>query len=270
MKPDFTRLSPLELRVLKLVEKRPSPGRHAARNAIHHIERALSIKDLDPEMAAFRAITGEEEASRAVIHALQRLRYPGAERLSHKQHRHKAAIVPFLAAVGVLINKGPLKAPELQVIGNDGEDFIRLAFEVSGPDGGSIRVYPNPPLHLVLSLNDHPPDFSDELNELLSATNLTTVDKWILSRAEERNHLLYASEKGIPLVDPMRLGEAIADRRTNVFGCIAAFLLIDSFPVHQNFVLQCLPVFLRLLAKSPRRDAQVPQPDAGPTENAPG
>jgi hypothetical protein len=247
MTPEFANLTELERRVLLMVEARPSPGRNAARSAIHHIERARKIQSLDPEMALFRALTGEEEASRAVIHALHRLRYPGSDRLKWKVHRHKAAMVPFLAAVGALIAKGPLKPPQVQILTKNGIDQPALRFEVTLPSGEVVGILPNPPLQLQVSIDGKPHDFAIELDELLAETSLESIDKWILQRAEERNWVLYATEAGIPAIGG-DIGQEIETRRGNIFACITAFLLIDTFQVHQRFVVQCLPTYLGMLA----------------------
>ena len=44
--------------VAELILTTHVPGRHAARNAFAHIESAWKLKDIDPTMATFRAITG--------------------------------------------------------------------------------------------------------------------------------------------------------------------------------------------------------------------
>ena len=65
----------------ELVEEYPSPGKHAARSAFRHIKKAWEIKDIDKEMAAFRAITAEEESATAVFHSVMRRKYKNAQNL---------------------------------------------------------------------------------------------------------------------------------------------------------------------------------------------
>jgi hypothetical protein len=55
-----------------------APGQYAARNAVRHLDKAGEIAEIDPMMAAFRAITAEEEAATAVFHALRRQGYPAS------------------------------------------------------------------------------------------------------------------------------------------------------------------------------------------------
>ncbi len=60
---------------------------------------ATILDGVDLEMAAFRAITAEEEAASALFHSLKRRRYAGAARLSPRNHVHKNAVAPFCTAV---------------------------------------------------------------------------------------------------------------------------------------------------------------------------
>src|SRR5437870_10425185 len=56
-------------RVREAVGGCPAPGKHAARNAIRHVEQAFAVKDIDPEGAVFHAMTAEEEVATAIFHA---------------------------------------------------------------------------------------------------------------------------------------------------------------------------------------------------------
>lgn len=85
------------------------PGKHAARNAFNHIKNAWKIKDIDPTMAAFRAITGVEEAATAIFHALKRNKYNNSQLLNKDRHFHKAAVYPFFQAIGSLFASLDLK-----------------------------------------------------------------------------------------------------------------------------------------------------------------
>ena len=250
MPPDFSGLSELEARVLRLIESRPAPGRHAGRNAFHHLERAKALASLDPEMALFRSITAEEEAVRAIFHALQRRKYPGANRLNWRNHTQKAAVIPFFSAIAALVAKGPIPAPKLQLLEEEGKDTLRLRFEIDFPDGVRRAVTPAFPLDLAIHVDGNAPTYRVELDELLSQASVATVAEWVKGRANERNRLLYATDQGIPGL----IGDTatpLADRRGNTFSCLAVYLMIDLFDKHQLFVLQCLPVFLSLFDRLP-------------------
>ncbi|MDP8233351.1 MAG: hypothetical protein P9M06_00910 [Candidatus Saelkia tenebricola] len=58
--------------ILSLIPTTNIPGRHSARNAIAMMEKTYTLIEIDPEMAAFRAITSAEEAATAIIHSLKK------------------------------------------------------------------------------------------------------------------------------------------------------------------------------------------------------
>jgi len=63
--------SEYDAKVVAMLRDTAAPGQYAARNAVRHIDQAYLLVDVDPPMAAFRAITAEEEAATAVFHALR-------------------------------------------------------------------------------------------------------------------------------------------------------------------------------------------------------
>src|SRR4051812_32687695 len=88
--------------LVQMLEATALPGRASAKNAVRHIDKANAIADTDPDMAAFRAITAEEEAATALFHSLKRHRYPGSELLKPRDHLQKNAVAPFCSAVSRL------------------------------------------------------------------------------------------------------------------------------------------------------------------------
>lgn len=258
MPVDFSGVHEWEARVLGMVQRQPRPGRNAAKNAIHHILAAYRIKDIDPEMAHFRAITGEEEAARSVIHALQRHNYPGASLLKWKNHTHKAAIVPFLSAIGNFA-KHLWPTPEIVIDTESGTDIIRIQIPVTLANGTQGVAKPNPPLGLNVRIKEagamH--DFREEITALLNqlrqhwGKDFKHMLDAVQQRAQERNMYLYATDQGIPYLHG-NVEDELVGRRGNVFTCLVAFLLIDMFAGHQQFVLQCLPLLLAMLETLPQ------------------
>lgn len=80
-------------------------SRNCARSAIRHIEMAWTIKDIDPEMAVFRAITAEEEAATAIFLALKEQRYESANKIKYKKHPYKLALEPFIRSICTFFRK---------------------------------------------------------------------------------------------------------------------------------------------------------------------
>lgn len=71
-------LTEFQKRIEKLVLTSPARGKHSARSAMRHIQKAWLIRELDREMAVFHSITGEEEAATAIFYSMKRHNYPGA------------------------------------------------------------------------------------------------------------------------------------------------------------------------------------------------
>lgn len=68
MSERFEKLTDFERKLLEGIKKNvKGRSKFCIYNAIHHLKMAFKIKNLDPEMALFRAITAEEEVSRAIF-----------------------------------------------------------------------------------------------------------------------------------------------------------------------------------------------------------
>jgi hypothetical protein len=247
-------LSPIESRAWRLIEEAPAPGKHCARSAVFHLERAARIKDIDPTMAMFRAITAEEEAATAVFHALQRRRYPNASLIKWRDHKHKAALLPFLEAATGIIQHSAFLEPQLLFEEHAGQDQLRLRVKVPKPDGGFLFVYPDPPLDFNFEVNGKLHDFQPELAGLLERASVRRFADFVEARANERNRLLYASTQGVPHVEG-DIDKALSNRRQTVFSVLAVFLLIDSVSKHQQFVVQTLNAFLKVVGLIPEPEA---------------
>ena len=68
-------------KLASFVENTHGHRKHCARSAVRRMIRASNLKGIDPEMAAFRALTAEEEAASALIHSLKWHRYKLSEQL---------------------------------------------------------------------------------------------------------------------------------------------------------------------------------------------
>jgi len=202
-------------------------------------------------MALFRSITAEEEAIRAIFDALQRRDYPNARRLNWQDHKHKAAVVPFLRAVADLIGKAGFAEPKLGFESRDGEDVLRIRIKIPNPNGsGFLWLIPEPPLDFNLEIDGKRHDFGPEIQELLAAAKVAEFTKFVRDRGNERNRLLYATAQGIPKVGG-DLPKVLDATRGRVMAEIAVYLLIDTVKTQQQFVTQCLEAFLRLMELMP-------------------
>lgn len=174
----------------------------ASLNAVSHIRKSIEIADIDPMMAAFRAICAEEEAATALICSLKDQNYVGSSGLHFRHHAHKHAVIIFVSTVTLWFSNRKAQAGNTfgqhRVYFDDvkGRVGLHLALQLGNLD---IQVQPTPPLHLVTqgprTLAD---EFKDEMKVLLGLDKVSEIRTLIDQRANLRNTLLYATPEGIP------------------------------------------------------------------------
>lgn len=245
-------LTEIQKRISELILNTPTPGKHCARNALVHIKKAWEIKNIDPEMAVFRAITAEEEAAAAIIHSLKRRNYKGAKKVNHRNHIHKTAISPFFEAISkVLALTVESCKPTLELDTKVKKPLLRVRINVPNKNGEVLCAYPEPPLHFRISVNDRSYDFSLELNNIATSKNTKTIIDYIRNRANTRNQLLYASIEGIPTIESS-INDFLKKKKDIVLTHVIVYLLIDPHKQHQLFVQQALNAFLKMLKLIPK------------------
>lgn len=199
----------------QLILETPAPGKHCARNAFRHLEKASQLADYDQEMAAFRAITAEEEAASAVFHALRRHKYDGWQKLNARDHRQKNGVIPFCLAIQKV----------LEECDKDWELEPQLTFDLDAKKIG-VRFNPkkmlntehdtatfDPPLEFSLRSNSVLHDFSKQLEYVAVKQQADSFAAHLRERANRRNSLLYASAQGVPTV---RLNKFLLRQRERV------------------------------------------------------
>lgn len=222
--------------------------KQCAKHSIHHLERSWEIKDVDPEMAAFRSITAEEEAATALFIAIKEKHYPNAVKLKFRDHRFKAAIHPFLMAVAKLLGElEPFPSePQLAATMRNNKRVLELRLKLS--DGRVLK--PEPPLGFNIFLNEQgiPYQFDKQLEELASGIGKDNALSYIEELANLRNLLLYASTDGIPrLLDD--IDQILFSQQSKVFILLKILCLIFPYRERALFVEQCVNAFLVMMGK---------------------
>ena len=239
-------------RLVEMLANTSKPGQYAARNAVRHIDKAAAIAEIDPEMAAFRAITAEEESATAVFHALKRHKYAGSEALRPRDHLQKNALGPFCLAVAELFATADqalgLK-PQLRIDGEGDSAKLVTQFHVAGIGLGDRIAEPQPPLNLAISKNDRLHDFAEQLQSLAASRRTESILAHLKQRANLRNEILYASAQGLPNVT---LNNFLKEQRRTVKVNLELFLLIDPYVEQQLFVAQTLLAFLKMVDQLPK------------------
>jgi len=258
-KLDFP-LSEMDRGIADAIPKMPPHARWSAFNSIRHLNRSWGIRQQDPQMAWFRAITAEEEAATAIFLSLKHKKYPGAEKIRHRDHLHKNALFPFIRAVSRAFAKISSALPPvsayLDLKSSPPRMFTQIKVQLEDRDVPGY-VTPNAPLNFFAkgSMQGNtlrPLDFSTEIAELTSEANVTKIIEHLKERANLRNRLLYANPGGCPDVSG-EIEPLLKSFKDNVFLILKLYLMIDPYD-QQLFVQQCLDAFLRMLGQLPAPD----------------
>ncbi len=240
-------LNDFEKKIIAHIMETPSPGRHAVRSALRHLERAWKLVDDMPELAYFCAITAEEESATALFHSLNRRKYKGASSLKPRNHVHKTALHPFLYAIKEhfsQIDELPTVKLEFNLdLSPNKKELLRVRLE---PPDSDKWLYPLPPLDFSSKLDGEVYFFSEELSQIAANNNFDDIFKYVKNVANARNELLYATPSGIAHVDK-KSKEQMKDRHDAVFFHFVIYLLIDPYHEKQLFVQQALDAFLKML-----------------------
>lgn len=246
---DTTGLSRIRPKLIEALQQLPRPVRSRALNALDGFDRADRLLESDREMASFRAITAQEEAAAAIFRALQLQNYPGAERLKIGDHRHKAAIYPFMDAVRAKIfaDVGSLtftfelsvKPPSIAI------KIPLAALGVTHPELVGFAVQPVYPLHLLSSQDGVPYQFEKEFSEITSATSRNKVDRFVKRLANQRNTLLYAGDQSAP--ESKATSDDLRSRRAAAEALLYLCIAVMQTSIHQHLVIQSLEAFLKVL-----------------------
>jgi hypothetical protein len=242
-------LTDFEQRVVEHLLKSPAPGKHAARSALRHLERAWKLADEMPEIAIFLAITAEEESATALFHSLKRRGYKNANHLKQKSHIYKTALHPFLLSVGKSLTELiELHQPNFffdAELSPNGLEMLRLRIMILGSDDRPIWAIPLPPLEFSITVNGIIHNFRPELQQLAGEKNAASVQKYVENLANRRNKVLYASNQGMP--GAVEVIPFLIYRKVVVFSHFIAYLLVDPHVGRQLFVQQALDSYLSML-----------------------
>ena len=249
--------SPLDVECRELLEASPSrPSRHCLRSALHHLECAQKIVEIDKAMAAFRALTAEEEAATGIMHCLKERGYKNAELLKIKNHVHKNAISPFLDVLGLFFAEtinAHVNKPGLEMHGEGAERRLMIYIPVQQGEENQA-LFPIPPLNFLIRGTDgKSPSFRTQIDTLVAHRGAKDILKHLQNLANERNKLLYAGPDGYPI--EVDIGPTFFElRRVRVIALIRAYLLIQPYVEKLTFVQDALDAFLAMVGSLKESD----------------
>ncbi|MGD1906616.1 MAG: hypothetical protein ACFB0C_11560 [Leptolyngbyaceae cyanobacterium] len=246
-------LNRFDKEVVRYLQSLTGRVHHAAMNALRHLERAKAIAGIDPEMAAFRAITAEEEAATAFFSSLKQLRHKNSKKLNYRDHKLKAGLSPFITVVHhqiheifPLLLEGRLKWENLS--SNKEVRRLRLIIKINGVRGW---IMPEPPLNFRLSDSDsnEPTYFESQINKLSQGVGKEKALDHIKEIANLRNKLLYASDTGYLRLNKERILEDIEACNQRVFRILRILCLVHPYKEHALFVQQCMDSYLLMMER---------------------
>lgn len=218
--------------------------------ALIHLSLAHRIKDIDPAMAIFRAITAEEEAATGLLRALQVQGYAAPGELLPKDHLQKAAVYPYLRAVAkhtsYLRMKG-IKEVRLGIPRDEVKARLKLAFLLDGEYDG-IVARPDPPLNLRVREGGEAVDYQKYFREVISPSGFEDIRKYLHVKRNQRNLLLYASPQGLLNPGPVP-DSTFPDYKHRIMTILTTALLIWPYKEVQPFVQEAVISFLSLAGR---------------------
>lgn len=240
-------------KISELVEKVSGKNRHPARNAIHHLDMAEKIKEIDKNMSIFRLITAEEEAATSLFLELKTKGYKGADAIKHRDHVHKNALYPFLRSLQMALTdlKVEQYEPAIQIARRNNKEIVNIRM-LAPNDELKRTVTFDPPLEFELKeenggfLNLQP-----FYNKIAEDKKHSDVIKWLENEANLRNKVLYASEKGIPSIQA-NIDGIIKNRKARVTLILSIYLMIEPYREKQIFVQNCLDEYLKMVKRVPK------------------
>ena len=231
-----------------MVDSAPNrQSRHCLRSAFYHLERAMILASIDPAMAAFRALTAEEEASTSLMYCLKEKGYKNASLLKPKDHVQKNAVSPFLNILGSSFAKtiGAQFQDFKLILEGEGENRRMLIALSLFIDGEEMWVRPIPPLNFTVTSNGKPLSYRPEIDSLVETTGRKDIIEHLRSEANRRNLLLYAGPNGYP--GNVQLPEGYFENRKKfLLTILRAYLLIQPYQEKLSFVQDSLDAFLSM------------------------
>lgn len=218
--------------------------------AFIHLSLAQRIKDIDPAMAIFRAITAEEEAATGFLRALQARGYSHPGELLPKDHLQKAAVYPYLLAIArhtSYLHMNGIKGVRLGIPKSEDKPRLQLALLLDGENEGMV-ARPDPPLNLQIREAGEAVNYQKYFLELISPSGFEDIRKYLNTKKNQRNLLLYASPQG--LLNPGPVSEStLLDYKHRIMTILKATLLIWPYNDVQPFVQEAVRSFLGLAGR---------------------
>ena len=229
---------------MKMLNKVNTPSRHSMRNAWDHIDKARALIVVDPSMAAFRAITAEEEAATALIKLVTERQYEGSKLLNRKMHDHKNCVYFFIVAIAKHFKALTDLASIQTLVTGLTEEKLRIKWRIEGLLPQGMGFEPPLPLDLRINQNNEEYDLANEITEVIQESEHSSLKKLINEESNLRNKILYANDSGIPSVNAPHT--MVDTRESRVRTMTYIYLLIAQHKERQQLVAMGCKVMANL------------------------
>ncbi|MDS1810022.1 hypothetical protein DOT35_22860 [Vibrio vulnificus] len=235
---DFMGLSDFQKKVFEMSSSTKGHSGFAAKSSIRYVERAFELARTMPEVAAFLAITAEEEAATALFIALKSKGYLRSNELRMHDHKYKGGLYPFLTLLGVALKVSEIPY-QLVVESCNGRDILKTQLQI-----GDFSFQPEPPFSQVnVDASGNAKDYLHEVRAVASERGITSIFQYIKDTANKRNLLLYASATNLPSVENI---QSELQRHIGATILIHIIYLLIAQHGKQNLVEECLDVYLKV------------------------
>lgn len=236
---------------IELLATRPNrQSKHCFRSAINHLERAEILFPIDNPMAVFRCFTAEEEAASGLMYCLKDKRYKNAEKLDPRNHVHKNVVIQFFGILSQFV-EDQFRRFGIEMLLNMAENngSRNLFLEVRMDFGkGPTTFIPTPPLNFKLLHEDKRFSYKEQIEKLVESKEAKEIGSYLRAIANQRNMVLYASQKGFPSEIEIE-DKFFPAYKKRVLALLRAYLMIDPYEENQCFVQDALDAFLAMLIK---------------------
>lgn len=238
-------------RIIALLRHEPEDWtRKSFDAAFVHLSLAHRLKDIDPAMAIFRAITAEEEAATGLLRALQVQGYAGPGELLPKDHLQKAAVYPYLRAIAKhtsYLRMNGIKEVRFGIPRDEDKPRLQLALLLDGEYDGVV-ARPDPPLNLRVREGGEVVNYQKYFREVISPSGFEDIRKYLNVKRNQRNLLLYASPQGLLNPGPVP-DSTLLDYKHRIMTILTTALLIWPYKEIQPFVQEAVHSFLGLAGR---------------------
>jgi hypothetical protein len=256
---DLLELSSFDKLCIEMLESLPdSKEKHCFRSALNHLNAAQKLVGVDLTMAVFRAITAEEEAATGLMLELKNKQYKNAESLEIHNHVHKGAVIELISVViQFLEDHFSGSFYDLSIHEVNGQLLVKLQAEMN-INNERIKIIPEPPLNINFRIEEKRFSMKQQIKTLLQNRGSQTLKAHLKKKANFRNMLLYASDKGYP-GKPVIEEKFFRVQLKKVLAMLRIYLMVTPYSDPQQSVQDSIDIFLMMVKDIRQEDMHTKQ-----------